>query len=88
MPGANRRRVIGGVGGPGNRASVVGNRKWLGGSLRTQRALTVLLVFDQAWAVPRGERLQAFDMLWVEGPMARSVEDAALMLDAGCGATS
>ena len=28
VPGANRRRVIGGVGsGPGNRASVVGNRK-------------------------------------------------------------
>mgnify|MGYP003332076707 CR=1 FL=1 len=26
-----------------------------------------------------------FDTLWVEGPMARSVEDAALMLDAGKG---
>jgi amidase len=34
---------------------------------------------------PRGTRLPAMDTLWVEGPMARCVEDLALMLDAGVG---
>ena len=29
--------------------------------------------------------MQAFDTLWVEGPMARNVADIALMLDAGAG---
>ena len=32
--------------------------------------------------VPRGDGLPAFDSLWVEGPMARTVPDLALMLDA------
>ena len=35
--------------------------------------------------MPRGKRLQAFDALWVEGPMARNVTDVALMLDASAG---
>src|ERR1700687_3978172 len=32
--------------------------------------------------VPRGDGLPAFDSLWVDGPMARTVPDLALMLDA------
>ena len=59
----------------------------LGGSLRTPAGFNRVGVRPSPGRVPRGERLQAFDTLWVEGPMARSVEDAALMLDAGCRAT-
>jgi amidase len=38
--------------------------------------------------VPRGSGLPAFDTLWVDGPMGRTVADVALLLDAmaGCSA--
>ena len=36
----------------------------------------------QPGVVARGDGLPAFDSLWVEGPMARTVSDLALMLDA------
>ena len=58
----------------------------LGGSLRTPARFNGIVgIRPGPGLVPRGTRLQAFDSLWVEGPMARSVTDAALMLDAGAG---
>ncbi len=58
----------------------------LGGSLRTPAGLNgVVGMRPSPGVVPRGQRLQAFDTLWVEGPMARTVRDVALMLDAGAG---
>jgi amidase len=58
----------------------------LGGSLRTPAAFNgVVGLRPGPGRVPRGERLQLFDSLWVEGPMARCVSDIALMLDAGAG---
>ena len=78
----------------GSAAALATGQVWLatgndlGGSLRTPAGFNrVVGVRPSPGRVPRGERLQAFDTLWVEGPMARSVEDAALMLDAGCGPT-
>ena len=59
----------------------------LGGSLRTPAAFNgVVGLRPSPGRVPRGERVPAFDTLWVEGPMGRSVRDVALMLDAGSGA--
>ena len=85
-------RTVGGSSG-GSAAALATGQVWLatgndlGGSLRTPAGFNrVVGVRPSPGRVPRGERLQAFDTLWVEGPMARSVEDAALMLDAGCGA--
>lgn len=58
----------------------------LGGSLRTPASFNgVVGLRPGPGRVPRGSRLQAFDSLWVEGPMGRSVRDVALMLDAGAG---
>jgi len=58
----------------------------LGGSLRTPAAFNSVVGFRPGpGIVPRGTRLQPFDTLWVEGPMARDVPDVALMLDAGAG---
>jgi len=58
----------------------------LGGSLRTPAAFNSVVGFRPSpGIVPRGTRLQPFDTLWVEGPMARNVRDVALMLDAGAG---
>ena len=58
----------------------------LGGSLRTPAAFnSVVGLRPSPGVVPRGLRLQPFDTLWVEGPMARNVTDVALMLDAGAG---
>jgi len=58
----------------------------LGGSLRTPAAFNSVVGFRPGpGIVPRGTRLQPFDTLWVEGPMARDVADVALMLDAGAG---
>lgn len=58
----------------------------LGGSLRTPSAFNgVVGMRPGPGIVPRGLRLPPFDTLWVEGPMARCVDDIALMLDAGAG---
>ena len=58
----------------------------LGGSLRTPAAFNgVVGLRPSPGRVPRGIRLPSMDTLWVEGPMARNVDDLALMLDAGVG---
>ena len=58
----------------------------LGGSLRTPAAFNgVVGLRPSPGRVPRGIRLPSLDTLWVEGPMARNVDDLALMLDAGVG---
>jgi len=58
----------------------------LGGSLRTPASFNgVVGLRPGPGRVPRGTALPAFDSLWVEGPMGRTVADAALMLDAGAG---
>ena len=58
----------------------------LGGSLRTPAAFNgVVGLRPSPGRVSRGIRLPSMDTLWVEGPMARNVDDLALMLDAGVG---
>lgn len=84
-------RSAGGSSG-GSAAALASGQVWLatgndlGGSLRTPAAFNgVVGLRPSPGVVPRGQRLQAFDTLWVEGPMARCVEDLALMLQAGSG---
>ena len=76
----------------GSAAALASGQVWLatgndlGGSLRTPAAFNGIVgLRPSPGVVPRGARLQPFDTLWVEGPMARCVDDVALMLDAGCG---
>ena len=58
----------------------------LGGSLRTPAAFNgVVGLRPSPGRVSRGIRLPSMDTLWVEGPMARNVDDLALMLDASVG---
>ncbi len=58
----------------------------LGGSLRTPASFNgVVGLRPGPGRVPRGASLPAFDTLWVEGPMGRTVADVALMLDASAG---
>jgi len=85
------RRSAGGSSG-GSAAALACGEIWLatgndlGGSLRTPASFNgVVGLRPGPGLVPRGSRMQAFDSLWVEGPMARSVRDVALMLDAGAG---
>ena len=87
----NTNRSAGGSSG-GSAAALATGQVWLatgndlGGSLRTPAGFNgVVGLRPSPGVVPRGKRLQPFDTLWVEGPMARSVADAALMLDAGAG---
>lgn len=84
-------RSAGGSSG-GSAAALASGQVWLatgndlGGSLRTPAGFNAVVgLRPSPGRVPRGERLQPFDTLWVEGPMARSVADVALMLDAGAG---
>ena len=84
-------RSAGGSSG-GSAAALASGQIWLatgndlGGSLRTPAGFNgVVGLRPSPGVVPRGTRLQAFDTLWVEGPMARTVADVALMLDAGAG---
>ncbi len=76
----------------GSAAALASGMVWLatgndlGGSLRTPASFNgVVGLRPGPGLVPRGARLQPFDTLWVEGPMARCVDDIALMLDAGKG---
>jgi amidase len=87
----NLEKTAGGSSG-GSAAALASGQIWLatgndlGGSLRTPAAFNnVVGLRPSIGVVPRGQRLQPFDTLWVEGPMARSVKDVALMLDAGAG---
>ncbi|MEM7252262.1 MAG: amidase family protein [Pseudomonadota bacterium] len=76
----------------GSAAALATGQVWLatgndlGGSLRTPASFNgVVGLRPSPGRVPRGQRLSAFDTLWVEGPMGRCVSDVALMLDAGAG---
>jgi len=87
----NLGRTAGGSSG-GSAAALASGQVWLatgndlGGSLRTPAAFNNIVgLRPSIGVVPRGQRLQPFDTLWVEGPMGRSVKDVALMLDAGKG---
>ncbi len=87
----NTGRSVGGSSG-GSAAALASGQVWLatgndlGGSLRTPAGLSgVVGLRPGPGVVPRGKRMQAFDSLWVEGPMGRTVADVALMLDAGAG---
>ena len=87
-------KTVGGSSG-GSAAALASGQVWLatgndlGGSLRTPAAFNnVVGLRPSPGVVPRGTRLQPFDTLWVEGPMARSVKDVSLMLDAGSGYSS
>lgn len=65
------------------------NGSCLGGSLRIPAAFCgVVGMRPSAGVVPRGDGLPGFDSLWVDGPMARTVSDLALMLDAMAALTS
>lgn len=84
-------RSAGGSSG-GSAAALASGQVWLatgndlGGSLRTPAGFNGIVgLRPSPGVVPRGTRLQSFDTLWVEGPMARNVADVALMLDAGAG---
>jgi amidase len=85
------RKSAGGSSG-GSGAALASGSVWLatgndlGGSLRTPAAFNGIVGLRPGpGRVPRGTRLPAMDTLWVEGPMARNVDDLALMLDAGVG---
>ena len=87
----NTGRSAGGSSG-GSAVALATGQVWLatgndlGGSLRTPAGFNgVVGLRPGPGIVPRGERLQSFDSLWVEGPMGRTVADVALMLDAGSG---
>ncbi|KNG94425.1 amidase [Pseudaestuariivita atlantica] len=87
----NLGRSAGGSSG-GSAAALASGQVWLatgndlGGSLRTPAGFNGIVgLRPSPGLVPRGRRLQAFDTLWVEGPMARNVSDVALMLDAAAG---
>lgn len=85
------RKSAGGSSG-GSGAALATGQVWLatgndlGGSLRTPAAFNGIVGLRPGpGRVPRGTRLPSMDTLWVEGPMARNVDDLALMLDAGVG---
>lgn len=62
------------------------NGSCLGGSLRIPASFCGIVgLRPSPGTVPRGVGLPSFDTLWVEGPMARSVADLALLLDAQAG---
>ena len=85
------KKSVGGSSG-GSAAALATGQVWLatgndlGGSLRTPAAFNGIVgLRPTPGVVPRGKEYPTFDTLWVEGPMARNIEDLALMLDAGSG---
>jgi len=85
------RSVAGSSGGAA--ACLAANQLWLatgsdlGGSLRTPASFCGVIGFRPSpGRVARGPETRPFDTLSVEGPMARTVEDTALFLDAMAGA--
>ena len=87
----NLARSVGGSSG-GAAACLAAGSAWLatgndlGGSLRTPAGFNGIVgVRPTPGRVPRRTPAVPFDTLWVEGPMARNVADAALMLDAMVG---
>lgn len=84
-------RTAGGSSG-GAAAALAAHEVWLangsclGGSLRIPASFCgVVGLRPSPGVVARGDGLPAFDSLWVDGPMGRSVADIALMLDAMAG---
>ena len=76
----------------GSSATLASGQIWLatgnnlGGSLRTPSSFNRIVgLRPKPRLVPRAKRLHASDLLWVEGPLARCVEDVALMLSSGPG---
>jgi amidase len=62
------------------------NGSCLGGSLRIPASFCgVVGLRPSPGVVPRGAGLPAFDTLWVDGPMGRTVADVSLLLDAMAG---
>jgi len=87
----NTGRSAGGSSG-GSAAALASGQIWLatgndlGGSLRTPAGFNgVVGMRPGPGIVPRNVRSPSNDILWVEGPMARTVSDVALMLDAMAG---
>jgi len=84
----DQRMTVGGSSG-GSAAALATGEAWLatgsdlGGSLRIPASYCGIVgMRPSVGRVPRGAGLLPFDPLWVEGPMARTVADLALMLDA------
>ena len=64
------------------------NGSCLGGSLRIPASFCGIVgLRPSPGVVPRGVGLPAFDTLWVDGPMGRTVADVALLLDAQAGSS-
>ena len=87
----NTSKTAGGSSG-GSSAALASGQVWLatgndlGGSLRIPASFNSIVgLRPSPGLVPRGARYPSFDCLWVEGPLARSVEDVALMMDAETG---
>lgn len=87
----NTAMTCGGSSG-GSAVAVAAGQTWLatgsdlGCSLRTPAAFcSIVGLRPSPGRVARSGVRLAFDNLWVQGPMARNVGDAALMLDAMCG---
>ena len=83
--------MSGGLSG-GQSAALASGQVWLatgndlGRSLRTPASFNGIVgLRPTAGLVPRAKRLHTSDLLWVEGPLGRCVEDVALMLSAGAG---
>lgn len=84
----NLRMTVGGSSG-GSSAALASGTAWLamgsdvGGSLRIPASYCGIVgLRPTPGRVARGRSLLPFDPIWVEGPMARTVDDLALMLDA------
>lgn len=82
------RMTVGGSSG-GASAALASGTAWLamgsdvGGSLRIPASYCGIVgLRPTPGRVARGRKLLPFDPIWVEGPMARNVDDLALMLDA------